>query len=477
MARISKGEKWTLADLADFEAVLAEGDAEKGARRVYRESVADELPRKLDEGDRRRRGLRLWLEKKRGEEDLVGHRLEMGLRVAGLLLQLVALLAGIGIVRGLLQEIPLAGRVYNIWLLLGVTLGLQWLFFIGGGVAWLMFRRKGRLSWAQEMMGWLGRKFAGSRVGPVWSRLLKVRSDGYGSVLGWRLAAMTQLGAAWLGIGMLISFLGCLWFLRVNFYWESTLEGLSRTQLEQVTDGLSFPWSFAGEQWVPGEYGVDRTRKAVVTDALQAPDADPRDPVNQLWMRFFVLAILVWGVLPRFLLHFYCSFREQRALAKLDFQESRHRNLWREMAKVERTVVKTGQADGVVLLDIGGTGFSLEAVRPFLLQQLRVNPEAVYQTGVLDASKEEAALAAMKEAELGVVMAVEGWSLSGPQMRENYQKVRGVIGEKKPIRFLVLGTVKGSGVTEVKAEEMAEWVKFVDGLRDPAVEVVRWEER
>ena len=147
------------------------------------------------------------------------------------------------------------------------------------------------------------------------------------------------------------------------------------------------------------------------------------------------------------------------------------------MAKVERTVVKTSQADGVVLLDIGGTGFPLEVVRPFLLQQLRVNPEAVYQTGVLDASKEETALAAMKEAEMGVVMAVEGWSLSGPQMMQNYQKVRGVIGEKKPIRFLVLGTVKGGGVTEVKEEEMAEWVKFVDGLRDPAVEVVRWEDR
>lgn len=456
-----------MADLADFESVLAEEGAEKGARRIYRESVAKSLPRELDEGDRRRRGLRLWLEKKRGDEDLVGQRFETGLRLAGLLVKVLALLAGMGIVRGLLQELPSGGgRGYNIWLFLGVTLGLQWLFLIAGGIAWLMFRRKGRLSWSQELMGLLGRKFAGSRVGPVWSRLLKMRSDGYGSVLGWRLAGMTQLGAVWLGLGMVISFIACLWFLKVNFYWESTLENLSQTQLVQVTDGLSLPWSWAGEQWVPGEYGVEQARESVVSDE-----------VSQVWMRFFVLALLVWGVLPRLLLHYYCAARERRALAGLDFQESRHRNLWREMAKVERTVVKTSQADGVVLLDVGGAGLPLEAVRPFLLQQLRVNPESVYQTGVLDASKEEAALAAMKEAALGVVMAVEGWSLSGPQMKENYQKVRGVIGEKKPIRFLVLGTVKGAGVTEVKEEEMAEWVKFVDGLRDPAVEVVKWEDR
>ena len=147
------------------------------------------------------------------------------------------------------------------------------------------------------------------------------------------------------------------------------------------------------------------------------------------------------------------------------------------MAKVERAVVKTNQADGVVLLDVGGTGLKVETLRPFLLQQLRVNPESVYQTGVLDASKEEAAFAVMKEAELGVVMAVEGWSLSTPQMTENYQKVRAVIGERKPIRFLVLGTVKGEQVGEVNESELAEWVKFVDGLRDPAVEVVKWEER
>lgn len=470
-----------MADLADFEAILAEEGAERGARRIYRESVAKELPRDLDEGERRRRGLRLWLEKKRGDEDLVGQRFEAGLRLADLLVKMVALLVGIGIVRGLLQELPLVEvkgehRGYNIWLFLGVTLGLQWLFLIGGGVAWLLFRKKGRLTWSQELLGLLGRKFAGSQVGPVWSKLLKVRSDGYGSVLGWRLAGIAQLGAVWLGFGMVISFIGCLWFLKVHFYWESTMENLSKTQLVQVTDGLSVPWSFAGEQWVPGEYGVERASLEVLKNPLQAPEAHMQDPVSQVWMRFFVLALLVWGILPRLVLHFYCASRERQALAGLDFQESRHRNLWREMAKVERTVVKTSQADGVVLLDVGGTGFALEAVRPFLLQQLRVNPESVYQTGVLDASKEEAAYAAMKEADLGVVLAVEGWSLSGPQMKENYQKIRGVIGERKPIRFLVLGTVKGEGVTEVKETEMGEWVKFVDGLRDPAVEVVKWEE-
>ena len=180
-------------------------------------------------------------------------------------------------------------------------------------------------------------------------------------------------------------------------------------------------------------------------------------------------------MLPRIILYAVSVSQEKAALQKLDFQESRHRSLWREMAKVERKVVKTSQADGVVLLDVGGAGLQVESVRPFLLQNLRVNPESVYQTGVLDASKEKAAIEAMKTAELGVVMVVEGWSLSGPQMKRNYEKVRSTIGDNKPIRFLVVGTVKGDSLSEVNAEEMAEWVKFIDSLRDPSAEVVKWE--
>ncbi|GHC65761.1 DUF2868 domain-containing protein [Roseibacillus persicicus] len=476
MARAVKEDKWTLADLADFESVLTSDDASRGARRIYRETVSPQLSSDLDEATRRRQGLRLWLEAKRGDDNLAGQKLESGLRLAGLVVKVLALLAGLGIARGLLQELPMGGgRGYNIWLFLGVTLGLQWLFLLGGGVAWLLFRKSGRLTWSQELLSFLGRKFAGSRLGPTWSRLIQMRSEGYGSVLGWRLASISQLGAVWLGFGIVASFIGCLWFLKVNFYWESTLQSFSETQLVRVTDGLSLPWSWAGEQWRPGSYGVEQASLEVLRDPLRAPDPGPEEEVNRVWMRFLVLAILVWGILPRLVLYFYCVAREKRALASLDFQESRHRNLWREMAKVERTVVKTSQADGVVLLDVGGSGLSVESVRPFLLQQLRVNPESVHQTGVLDASKEEAAVEAMKQAALGVVMAVEGWSLSGPQMKRNYEMVRGVIGEKKPIRFLVVGTVKGDQVTEVDETEMAEWVKFVDGLRDPAVEVVKWE--
>lgn len=471
--------KWSLGDLADFESLLASKDAEQGAKRIYREHVAPGLPSSLSEGERRRQGLRLWLEAKRGDDSPAGQRLESGLRLSGIVIGVVGLLLGFGIVRGLLMPLPVGeGRGYNIWLFLAVTLGIQWLFLLGGGLSWVFFRKKNRLTLSQELMGLLGRKLAGSRVSGIWSRLLKMRGDGYGSILGWRLAALSQSGAAWLNFGLILGLLAMLFVFSLSFYWESTLESFSEQQLVRVSDGLSLPWAWAGEGWRPGESGVARTSLLALAEGesgAEDPAQQGAEAVNQVWMRFLVLAVLVWGLLPRLFLKAYCETREKRSLASLDFQEARHRNLWREMVKTERTVVKTGQADGVVVLDVGGAGFTLPAIRPFLLQALRANPESLYEVAVLDSGKEAVAAEAMKAAEMGVVLVVEGWSLSGPQMTRVHKRVREHVGEDRPIRFVVVGTVKGGEISEVNESEMAEWTKFVDSLRDPATEAFRWE--
>lgn len=472
MAEEKIAAKWTLGDLADFEALLSRDDAGRGAKRIYRDQIAPQLASSLDEGERRRQGLRLWLEARRGEESPVGRRLEGGLRFTGILTRVVGLLLGIGVMRGLLLELPVGdGRGYNLWLFLAVTLGLQWLFLLAGGVSWLLFRKQNRLNWSQELMGFLGRKLSGGRVGEIWTRVLKVRSDGYGSILGWRLAALSQLGAAWLNFGLLVGFLVMLFVFSLSFYWESTLATLSQQQLVHFTNGLSLPWAWAGDSWRPGDFGVARTS----LEELAGEGSGPDEVVNQVWIRFLVLAILVWGLLPRLLLSGYCRWVEKRSLGRLEFQEVRHRNLWREMVKTERAIVQTGQADGVVVLDVGGTGVSLAALRPFLLQVLRANPEGLYEIGVLDSNKDEVAASAMKAAEMGVVLVVEGWSLSAPQMTHIYQQIRERLGPARNVRFLVVGTVKNDEIREVGESEMAEWTKFVDSLRDPAVEVFRWE--
>ena len=160
-------------------------------------------------------------------------------------------------------------------------------------------------------------------------------------------------------------------------------------------------------------------------------------------------------------------FGERRALADLDFQEARHRALWREVSKVSRGEVKKGAADGAVLLEVGGFEPTTEAVRPFLLQELRVNPEGRFSLGTLDEAKEKEALAAARAAAMGVVFLVEGWSLSPKQMTKHHERVREALGGRdgaKMIRYVVAGN----------EEEFAQWVSFVDGLRDELAECFRY---
>jgi len=108
-----------------------------------------------------------------------------------------------------------------------------------------------------------------------------------------------------------------------------------------------------------------------------------------------------------------------------------------------------------------------DEVRPFLLQEMRVNPTKRHSLGLLDERKEEEAIEAVRASEQGVVFLAEGWNLSPKQMQKNYERVKQALaGEReRMIWFLVMGT----------EEEYGEWVKFVDGLRDELVEVIHYE--
>ena len=229
--------------------------------------------------------------------------------------------------------------------------------------------------------------------------------------------------------------------------------------------------SLSRNDFFPGEYAIGLTElekgeSSELTDSLLISGLTPRQQVNLDWAWFFFFIFSVWGLLPRLLMWLGCWGMERRALAGLEFQEARHRVLWRDLNRVQRGEIQSRPADGAVVLDMGGVEISTEQVRPFLLQHMRVNPEARYSLGTLDEEEEKTALRAAQEAEMGVVFLVEGWSLSPKRMDVYHRKVRGVIGANHMIRYLVISE---------EAEEMKQWTDFVDGLRDAETEVFQWQ--
>lgn len=457
------GRKWSLDDLVEFEARLHESASEDSLeeRRSYREAVAEVRKWPKGEAARRRMGLRLWLEAGSAEAgDEIGSRVGGALRVAGILLGAIAVLAGIGVMRGLLTDVFV--RSYNVWLFLAATLGVQWLILLGGLVGYSFVRRQsGALSLFQQLGSGVVRRLAGGLDKSVWRSLLE-GGAGYRSALSWRLARLTQGVAVLFNVGLLAGFFGCLFFLSVRFYWESTFEG-SGWGLVNFMEGMALPWSWSGIGAAPGQDDIQYT--------ILEKIFYEREEVQKMWP-FLMMSVLVYGFLPRVMLWMWCLRKERGSLGALSFQAPRHRDLWRRLTKVERSLASKGPGDGVVLLDVGGTGVKIEQVREFLLRELRVNPQASFTAGVLDESREREALKAIEEAELGVVFLVEGWALSPKQIRALYDRVRAVGGEELPVNFLVLGELDEGDPGAPSEEDWQQWKAWVDSLQDPSAEAV-----
>lgn len=324
MKRRNGEEKWSLSSLADLEVFIANNEETEPK---LSEKLLVSVPDDLSELVRRRKGLHI-LQDREGEAALGGRALMRGLAFSGLVAKVLGFLMGVGIVGMLLHKLPTGGgTAFNIWHLLCVTLGLQWLLVLSG----VIFRFRGRMSWGDRLLFFFSRKLGGGRVMQFWPNRDEVTKRGFASALKWRLAGNSQMGAFWLGIGMIIGLVVCLFASTVYFYWGNQTESVNGSSLEKVSDILSLPWAWAGEDWVPGSFGVERSSLKVVANPIIAPNPGPRDPVGRLWMRFFVLSLLFWGVLPRLFLNVYYSNRERKEIESLILKEPRYAKVFEEL--------------------------------------------------------------------------------------------------------------------------------------------------
>ncbi len=193
------------------------------------------------------------------------------------------------------------------------------------------------------------------------------------------------------------------------------------------------------------------------------------------WWEFLLMVTLVWGLLPRAFLWLLAWRAGQKALATIDFQGRHHRVLWREITAHERTEIHEKPLDGVLVLDVGGSGLSEISLRPFLLRRLRVHPTAWKSVAVLAAGAEHEAAESLAQAPAGVVLLSEGWALSPPRMIHLHRQIRLSAGPGIPVKFLVANVDPDRQPTLVTAAERQEWTRFVDSLRDPATEVFFFE--
>jgi hypothetical protein len=311
--------------------------------------------------------------------------------------------------------------------------------------------------------GKLARKFSGSENDGWWQNLMEGGGSPRAAVL-WRIARLAQAAGVFFNLGILTGLAGLVLVRHVGFFWETTTELAMRSVLENTVRFLSAPW---GAWWPAAAPDV-----AVIEASRWLPErSEGLAPGPAGWWQFLLVAVFVWGLLPRLILWGVAWRAGRRALANLDFQGRSHRALWRELTGSERIETDEKPLDGVLVLDVGGSGLTAAALRPFLLRKLRVHPAAWHPMAVLDHGAEQDAAQALANAPAGVVLLAEGWALSPARMLALHSKIRSSGGPDVPIKFLIANVDAGLQPLSPTDEERREWERFVDSLRDPAAEV------
>lgn len=447
--------RWTLENLIDFEQALRHDPNSSSQTKAEVQSAI----RGKDGVAARREGLKVWLAANTPDPS-AGRRFAGALSLVAFLLGVLAWLAGISGVLGLLDR---SRGGIDVVLFLAILLGVQWLILLGAMIGWMFRHRAGEgFSAVQTVVGRLVRKLSGSDSEGWWHRIMDSGSAPRAALL-WRIARLVQGAGVLFNIGIICGLAGLVMVRNVGFFWETTTEAAMRDILANVVKGLSFPWSGFWKEATPNAALIDASRWLPERSGVLPPGP-------AAWWLFLLAATFVWGLLPRLCLWFLARRATLNALDAVDFQARHHRALWRDLTGIERTETADKPLDGVLVLDVGGSGFQKESLRPFLLQKLRVNPVSWRSTAVLDTGAEQEATSALASAPAGVVLLAEGWSLSPPRMAALHEQIRKLAGIHTPVIFLIANEQKGLP-TAITEEEKQQWERFVDSLRDPHAEV------
>lgn len=446
-----KAARWSLERLIDFEAEIAKFPDVKQTASV------SELTRGMDTRSAKQAGFSLWL-------DAVGKGgagrgfLTALMRVASIL-ALLSFAAGATAVTGLVDRTR--GGIH-VGLFLVILIGGQWLL-IAAGLLFSSLRRSfgAGVSGVVSFVFSLARRYSG-KPQPAWWSALVMEPGHARQALIWRGVSSLAITAAGFNLGLLAGLGGWVMFRHVGFFWETTTDFAMRDVLAAMIRVLSTPWSAWFPAAVPSEVMIDSARWTPGNSAANNSSA---------WWKFLLMAVLVWGLLPRVLIGLLAVWLEQRNLAELVFLSRRHRALWRALVEVARADEHEDPLDGVLVIDVGGAGVKEEDLRPFLLRRLRVNPVAWHSVAVLDANEETKTSEALAKAPAGVVLVSEAWALTAPRMTRLHQQVRSASGPDKPIRFVVLNLSSNGRLEEAAAEEKRVWENFVDSLADAETEV------
>jgi hypothetical protein len=287
-----------LGDFLDLEwflekdRILDPGEILDRDRKIGLAAKADEVPPKL-QGT-------YWLEHRRNASagGLPSGSLGSVLVVLRLLLVVGGLLAGISLVRALLLYSGIEPVNVSVFLLLAV-LPQTGLSLLAAGLLVLRgLRRTGLRIPLRSLFDFFWRRPGSLSPQAGFVRALFLRRGWASRMLGWESLRLMHLGGLCLALGSLVSLAVSVTVTDLAFGWQSTLQ-IGAQGMHALVSALSVPWS-----WLPAQWGLTPTllqiegSRIVLKDGIQAlASAD-----LVAWWPFLCMCLLVYALLPRFLL-------------------------------------------------------------------------------------------------------------------------------------------------------------------------------
>jgi hypothetical protein len=337
---VTPGPDWKIADVLDFEYLLADDSRRSDDllrsrdQTLYATKILPEIgpERALD-----RRGILLsWVHWRRKEADqlLPGEAYAAGWQTLVTLSALVGLIMGGSLCAGLLHYS--GDEPINALLFLGWTLGPQLLLLLFGVLLWIERHTTRFLQDWRPLRAVLGglayllsaglRRLPGEqrhRFSAVMGRFGPKRET-YAPIATWSFLIVTQAFAVAFNLGIVGMLLAELPARELRFGWQTTLDIQSREAAKAV-QAVALPWNWAprahptAEQVFATRYAPGQKHAELPADAMRA------------WWPFLAYSVVVYGLLPRLVLLLLAAVRFRRNIGGLRFDHVDANALWRRL--------------------------------------------------------------------------------------------------------------------------------------------------
>lgn len=359
--------RWHLADLLDFESLLASDAAASDDalrtrdREIFQSHIHDIASGSEGANVGRAAAFHRWLEARRAQEGsgLPGDSVRAGWETLIVLTVVCGLVLGAAVCAAVLRY-P-GGEPVNVAVFLGAILGPQFLLPLLFGMLWLLLRWRAGQAVFSRIVCWLGmqlRRLPGKDRARVQTAMaaLERRRDTYGALGKWPLLIATQVFAVTFNVGAICALLAHVPTRELRFGWQTTLE-ISSAQAVPAVALAALPWRWApaahptAEQVVATRFAPGQSLATLPGEAARA------------WWPFLAYAIGCYGLVLRGAVLVFALWRLRAVLGGLRFEHAEANALWRRLTgpliatptSTALLLVPAGAESGTPHAGMGGT--------------------------------------------------------------------------------------------------------------------------